>query len=142
MKLFYYFLVTAISVFSGDPVQTSPAPVTTTPSSTKLATCLQRRTSTDPAGLAISRALQRSDTVSKACNATYVTIDAAASASYYISDGGYTFNSSFQVRSSSLQTTPCIIGFNTVLTDCVENDNFWGGWWANAGSNFSSMIIR
>ena len=141
MKLIIYVLVIAISVFSGDPIQASPPPVATTSSSTQQATCLQRRGSTDPAGLAISQALGRSNTVSKACNASYVTVDAATSSSYHILDGDYTFNTSFHVGSSGLQSIPCVIGFNTILADCVENNHFWGGWVVNAGSNFSSMTI-
>ncbi|KAL8827258.1 MAG: hypothetical protein Q9191_003293 [Dirinaria sp. TL-2023a] len=137
MKLIFHVIVTAISVFRGDPVQASPPPVVTTTSSIQQATCLQRRASTDPAGQAISQALARSDTVSKACNASYVRFDTAKSASYYILDEDYIFNISFRVGSSGLQSTPCIIGFNTILEDCVENDSFWGGWVVNAGSNFS-----
>ena len=103
------------------------------------ANCLQTRAPSDPAGSVISGLIAQNLTVNKACNSSSATIDTASLTSFYVANGDYTFNYSFPAGSSGLpNTTTCVLAFNTILSQCVDNGNFWGGWQTNSGSNFSS----
>lgn len=109
------------------------------PSVSDSPTCLQSRASSDPDGARIFAAIVRDNAVFKACNSPFGTIDKGSSTSYYIFNGDYTFNSSFKAGSSGLKVTSCVVNFNTILSNCIENGNFWGGWLFAGGSNFSGI---
>ncbi len=140
MKHILSVVVAAVSIFHCVSSQSSsPLPSSSTAQAGALGpTCLQPRDSSDPTGTTIVAALGRKATVNSACTLPSAHIDTATSTSYYILNGDYTFNSSFQAGPSGLPSTTCEINFNTILADCVESGNFWGGWVANDASNFSS----
>lgn len=144
MKRFFFVLATTLSFFIGVICQsTSPvSPLPTEDSSALHATCLQPRVSSDPESLLLNVAIARSEAAYRACNLPFVVTDHASSISYYIVNGDYAFNRSFEAGPSELNSTPCMISFNTILSTCVQNDIFWGGWLVSAGSNFSGITFR
>lgn len=128
----FFFLVCTLSQSS------PPVPVASNlQANDNGAICLQTRASSDPDGSTIFAALARDNIVNKACDPSSAIVDTASSTSYYIANGDYTFNSSFEASPSGLPSASCEVLFNTILSTCVEHGKFWGGWVAEGASNYS-----
>ncbi|KAL8836757.1 MAG: hypothetical protein Q9170_002786 [Blastenia crenularia] len=105
-------------------------------------TCIQTRSPDDPQASDINSTVQDDDTISKACDVTtqQTTTLGLLSVIYYGLDNLYFFNISHNVNAVSRPVASpnlCPDTFNDIFSTCVINQNFWGGWVMDGGTNRS-----
>ncbi|KAI4111366.1 MAG: hypothetical protein LQ339_000565 [Xanthoria mediterranea] len=129
----------AISSSSANTIHGDPVPTATGP------TCIQTRSPEDPSASDISAAIEKDDSITKACDVASqgtTTLDNGLlplSVIYY-GDKNYFFNSSHAANVVSRPVASpklCPNTFHDIFSTCVVNGNFWGGWVMSGGTNRS-----
>lgn len=130
----------ASSSSSANTIHSDPIPTATGP------TCIQTRSPEDPSASDISAAIEKDDSITKACDVASqgtTTLDNGLlplSVIYY-GDKNYFFNSSHAANVVSRPVVSpklCPNTFHDIFSTCVVNRNFWGGWVMSGGTNRSS----
>ena len=159
LLLIILFGFSALSAYHGDqnrddnfhkrplPRQAGPATsANAAPSATVSPTCIEPRSPNGPSGNAINKAIILDDTVEHACNKQFqktVTIHDGDLITIYNSlNNAYFFNASHSSAEVNFQVVSehiCSAIINNILLQCVFQQQFWGGWIATEGTNYSGQ---
>lgn len=147
LNMFYpYFFACALTCLL--PLYVSNAQV-----SAATPVCLQSRTSTDPVAAALQSSVDSDKSIQKACDPSTQQIRVTPwTHTFYALDDYLFFNSSLQDLPSigTPASTPtsypgnqeCAYNFNAIVSLCLIQEKFWGGWIESKGLNYSSEYSK
>ena len=102
-------------------------------------TCFQPRASNDPPGSQIIWALTNASAVTYACN--NATAQHPINNTFHYPTGGYSFDiahsRSSDPNSDPVQTQNCSQQFQSIISICILQRSFWGGWIQIGSANWS-----
>ncbi len=115
--------------------------------------CLQSRSSTDPVAAALQSSVDSDKSVKKACDPSTQQIRVTPwTHTFYALDNYLFFNTSLQDLPSigTPASTPtsypgnqeCAYYFNAIISLCLIQEKFWGGWIESKGLNYSSEYSK